>query len=1075
MAMHNEVQFEKELCEYLEAHGWLYSPDDALYDRARALVPSDVRAWLEETQPEELAKRVKPSLSPQAQEKAWQGVLDRLASVLDKGEPGGGCLHVLRTGFKDTPASFAMMQKRPETDALASVNARYAANRLRVMRQVHYSTKNANSIDLVLFCNGVPVATVELKTDFTQSVNDAKKQYQFDRNPAGEPLLGFGTRALVHFAVSNDEVWMTTQLAGPKTSFLPFNRGNDGHAGNGLDEHGGSPTTYLWRDVWQRHAWLDILGKFIHFEAKKNTDPVTGRVSTTRSLIFPRFHQWDAVTRLVADTRASGPGERYLVQHSAGSGKTRTIAWTAHRLATLHDASGAKVFDTVVVVTDRKVLDDQLQEAVKQIESKTGVVATISTKESASKGFGAKSNYLTAALASGKLIVVVTLQTFPYVLEAIKNDRALKGRRFAVIADEAHSSQTGLAASKLKQVLTDAEASELDDGGEVDVETVLLAEASAKAETTNISFYAFTATPKSKTLELFGTPDVVTGLPRPFHLYTMRQAIEERFILDVLANYSTYSTAYMLAQNVQAGEMRPLRRTDEATGELVDEAAATKGLVKWVKLHPTNIAQKVQIIVEHFEANVTHLLGGQAKAMVVTDSRKAAVSFKLAIDDYIARHSLPEVTSLVAFSGEVQFGADDPEPPSLTEKYTEASMNPGAGDLRKAFDTPQYRVMIVANKFQTGFDQNKLCAMYVDKRLDGVAAVQTLSRLNRYVPGKTTMVLDFANSADDILAAFKPFYEEASIAATTDPNLIHDLGNKLDVSGLYTPEEVDAVASVVVGQLGNNALAGAIGPVTQRFAAALAEAKASGDKARHDELELFRKDVSTYVRLYDFLSQIVDFGDTDVEKHAIFFRVLATQIRGERTAPEVDLSDVALASIKQKATGKHALDLGAGEAVPLPPSFGAAGSRPAHDPRLALLTEIIARINEQFAGEDFRADQITTWTESLVAALRTDTDVVEQAAVNNQEQFLASPTLRDAVTLAVVETDQAHGRMTKLFHDRDGVEATLVDTLGKLVYFELHTSDAYRPDVGFRTEPDPSGVQVSAESARRRVRHEVRE
>jgi type I restriction enzyme R subunit len=1070
MAMHHETQFESELCEHLAAYGWLYSPNDTGYDKQRALFPSDVRDWLEATQADELAKRVKPTASPQAQEKAWQALLDRLATVLDKGEPGGGSLHVLRAGFKDLNASFAMLQKRPETPGLASVNARYAANRLRVVRQVHYSTKHANSIDLVLFCNGIPVATVELKTDFTQTVNDAKNQYRHDRPPAGEPLLGFGTRALVHFAVSNDEVWMTTRLAGASTYFLPFNRGTDGHAGNPLDEAGGSPTTYLWREVWQRDSWLDILGKFIHYETSKSVDPVTAKVSTSTALIFPRFHQLDAVTKLVAASRDAGAGERYLVQHSAGSGKTRTIAWTAHRLATLHNEQG-KLFDTVVVVTDRKVLDDQLQEAVRQIESKAGVVATISTKEAATKGFGAKSIYLTAALMSGKLIVVVTLQTFPFVLEAIRTDAALQGRRFAVIADEAHSSQTGQAAAKLKQVLSPSELADLADGGELDVESVLLAEAAAKAETSNISFYAFTATPKSKTLELFGTPDVVTGLPRPFHLYTMRQAIEEKFILDVLANYTTYSTAYELATKVQAGGMRPLRRVDEVTGELVDESAATKELMTWVKLHPTNIAQKVAIIVEHFEANVKHLLGGQAKAMVVTDSRKAAVAYKLAIDHYSEQHAL-DLGTLVAFSGEVTFSADDPEPPSLTQRYTEASMNPGAGDLRTAFDRPDHREMIVANKFQTGFDQNKLVAMYVDKRLDGVAAVQTLSRLNRHLPGKTTMVLDFANRADDILAAFKPFYEEATIAATTDPNLIHDLQAKLDASGLYTTDEVDAVAAAQVKQLGNNALMGAIAPVRQRFKGALMAAGAASDKARVEELEVFRKDVSTFVRLHDFLSQIVDFGDTEVEKRAIFFRVLATQIRATNTAPEVDLSEVGLAHIKQKKTGQHTLNLGDSDVEPMPASFTAAGSRAGHDPRLVLLAEIIARLNEQFAGEDFRDDQIATWTESLVAALRTDRDVVEQATANNRDQFLASPTLRDAVTLAVAETGQAHGRMTELFHTRGVVEATLIELLGKLIYLELHKpkEDAVRTDLGFG---EGTRVELGTEAAGRFVRQEV--
>ena len=1041
MAQHNEVEFERELCEHLAANGWLYSTNDDGFDRQRALFPGDVFAWLEETQAEELAKRLKPGLSASAESKVRNGILDRLVKVLDTGQPGGGTLHVLRTGFKDTPASFAMMQPRPELAGNATTEARYAANRVRVMRQVHYSTKNTNSLDLVLFVNGIPVATAELKTDFTQSVNDAKVQYRTDRKPAGEPLLGFGTRALVHFAVSNDEVWMTTRLAGADTRFLPFNRGNAGHAGNAADPSGlTSPTAYLWQEVWQRDRFLEILAKFMHYETVTTTDAASGKKTKSQVLIFPRYHQLDAVTKLLADVRASGPGQRYLIQHSAGSGKTRTIAWTAHRLATLHDTANAKVFDSVIVVTDRNVLDAQLQEAVKQIEAKDGFVATINTREAAKRSFSSKSGYLTDTLTAGKPIIVVTLQTFPFVLQAIQENQALKGRSFAVIADEAHSSQTGAAASKLKQVLSAAEAAELDDGGEVDVEAILAAEAKAKADTRNISFFAFTATPKSKTMELFGTPDA-EGLPGPFHTYTMQQAIEEQFILDVLANYTTYDTAFRLATKVTAGEMEPVHKLDDS-GELVDESAATKGLMRWVKLHPTNIAQKVQIIVEHFEANVKHLLGGTAKAMVVTDSRKSAVRYKHAIDAYIAQHQLPEVTSLVAFSGEVEFTGADAYPDDQVkpgDKFTEATLNPGAGDLRKAFDTGEYRVMIAANKFQTGFDQPKLCAMYVDKQLSGVAAVQTLSRLNRFVPGKTTMVLDFVNDAEEILAAFKPYFEEASLVATTDPNLIHDIGNKLDTAGIYSLEDVDAVATAFVRNLGNNALTGAIEPVKQRYIAAYNAAKAAGDQQRVDELDIFRKDVGTYVRLYDFLSQIVDFGDTDVEKHAIFFRYLATQIRVGAGTPDIDLADVHLVHIKQKKTGGQDLILADGQpSPPLRPAVTAAGSSKVHDPRMVLLDEIVAELNARFAGEEFRDDQERSWVEALVAAMKADPELREQAEVNSEAQFLSSPSLRDAVTLAVVDTNDAHSRMVDLFHTKGDIEVSVIHLLGKLLYLDVH-------------------------------------
>lgn len=1078
MAQHNEIQFETELCAYLQDHGWLYSPNDDGFDRQRALFPADVFAWLEETQPDDLAKRIKPGMSPDAVTKVKDGILTRLAKVLDTGQPSGGTLHVLRNGFKDTPASFAMMQRRPELAGNTTTEKRYAANRVRVMRQVYYSTNNANSIDLVLFVNGIPVATAELKTDFVQSIQKAKQQYMTDRKPAGEPLLGFGTRALVHFAVSNDEVWMTTKLEEGKTRFLPFNRGNHGHAGNAEDPSGTtSPTAYLWQEVWQRDRWLDILGKFMHYETVTSKNPATGQMKTSHTLIFPRHHQLDAVNRLLDDVRATGPGQRYLIQHSAGSGKTRTIAWSAHRLATLHRPDNTKVFDSVIVVTDRNVLDAQLQEAVKQIEAQPGFVATINAHEAAKKSFGSKSKYLTDVLASGKNIIVVTIQTFPFVLEAIQENKALQGKSFAVIADEAHSSQTGQAAAKLKQVLTSQEASDLDDGGEVDIEAVLAAGAKEKADTHNISFFAFTATPKSKTMELFGTPDD-EGKPRPFHTYTMQQAIEEEFILDVLKNYTTYATAFQLAQNVADGQMDPVAKLD-GTGDLVDESAATKGLMRWVKLHPTNIAQKVAIIVDHFDTQVKHRLGGTAKAMVVTDSRKAAVRYKQAIDAYIAKHNLSEATALVAFSGEVEFHAEDLEgyeddPITVGDTFTESSMNPGVKDLRSAFDTPEYRVMIVANKFQTGFDQPKLCAMYVDKQLSGVAAVQTLSRLNRFVPGKVTSVLDFVNDPDDILAAFKPYFEEASLVATTDPNLIHDIGNKLDVAGHYTSDEIDAVVTAHVLNKGNNALAGALAPVKHRFIAAYASAKASSDKGKLDELDMFRKDVGTYVRLYDFLSQVLDFGDTDVEKHAIFFRYLASQIRIQDRSPEVDLSEVALVNIKQKELGEHSLDLTDGEVVPLLPT-SAAGSKKAHDPRLKLMQEIIAQLNQQFAGENFREDQEVTWVEALVAAMRTDSDLAEQAEANSEAQFLTSPTLKDAVLLAVAETDAAHSRMTELFHEKGHVEKALVELLGRLLYLELHAQEASSEEpvaaasgvvsVSDQGEPSPlpGDVKVAAE------------
>jgi type I restriction enzyme, R subunit len=1027
MADYNEKPFEIELCEHLAGHGWLYSEDDTGYDRERALFPDDVLGWLGDTHPEQLAKVVKAGATEKDRRSAETSLLDRLAKVLDLPlDSGGGTLNVLRTGFKHISASFDMCQFKPPTSHNPTTLKRYGKVRVRVMRQVHYSASQPKrSIDLVLFVNGLPVATGELKTDFTQSVEDAKTQYRTTRLPVdphtkkAEPLFGFGSRALVHFAVSNEEVWMTTRLAGQDTLFLPFNRGCDGAAGNPANPHG-SKTAYLWEKVWDREAWLHIIGKFIHTEHSESTDPITGVKTKSTVILFPRYHQWEAVTKLVATSREEGAGHRYLIQHSAGSGKTNSISWAAHQLATLHDENDEKVFDSVIVVTDRTVLDDQLQDAIRQIDSTTGVVETVTLKEATKAGLKSKSEQLAKALTDRKLIVVVTIQTFPFAMDVIRKTRGLKDRRFAVIADEAHSSQTGGAANKLRAVLTSDELKELEEGGDIDTEALLAAEAEARADAKNISYFAFTATPKPKTLELFGrkTGD---GLPVAFHVYTMQQAIEEGFILDVLRNYTPYQTAFQIAEKVAGGG-----------DKLVDQSKATTGLMRWVKLHPTNISQKVQIIVEHFRANVESLLESHAKAMVVTDSRKAAVRYKLAMDRYIAEHGYDEVTSLVAFSGDV---TDEDSGP---DSFNETNMNPGlkGRDLRTAFGTNDYRVMIVANKFQTGFDQPLLVAMYVDKRLDGVVAVQTLSRLNRTYPkaGKdTTYVLDFVNDPGQILSAFKPYYREAWLAAETDPNLIHDLRTKLDVAGIYTTAEIDSLVEAWVKRKGNNALSAAITPARDRFQDQYSKALAADDKAQIAALDLFRKDIGTFVHLYDFLSQIIDYGDTDLEKRSIFFRLLERRIRPEQLDQPVDLSGVELRQLRQHAGETLELKLGAGDDPGLT-GITAAGSKPRPDPKLARLAEIIERLNQLFSDEEFTEHQTTSWVESLVSALLANEGLMSQARQNSKAQFLDSPDLRDEVVGALMTNQSAHNRMAELFTADGKVQDELIRGLGELLY-----------------------------------------
>ena len=1005
MTQHHESSFETEICEYLGEHGWLYSPTDAGYDRELALFPEDVFGWLADTQPEQLAKRVKPELSGEALAKARQGVLATLVKALGADpKANGGTLSVLRRGFKDLNAQFLMCQFRPNTSLNETTAQRYAAVRLRVVRQVHYSMQNSNSIDLVFFVNGIPVATAELKTDLSQqSVTDAVLQYKNHRLPKGEPLLQFGSRALVHFAVSNYEVQMTTKLAAKDTVFLPFNRGDHGHAGNPPNPHG-SPTAYLWQTILQRDTWLDILGRFMHLQVTDKVDPVSDKKIRTQTMLFPRFHQWEAVTYLIEAAREQGPGHRYLIQHSAGSGKTNSISWLTHRLSVLHDDANKPVFDSVIVITDRNVLDAQLQEAIRQIDRTPGVVAHI-----AGLG-GAKSQELADALQGGTKIIIVTIQTFPYALELIRTQANLKGKNFAIIADEAHSSQAGEASKRLKAALTATELEELEDGGTVDAEDLLAAEMAARAESKNLSFFAFTATPKAKTLELFGHKGI-DGTPHPFHLYSMQQAIEEGFILDVLRNYTPYKTAFRLTHNGQTYETEDtatsgtIQVSGGSSADLVDKRAAIKSVMNWVKLHPTNIAQKVQIVIEHFRENVGWRLDGKAKAMVVTSSRKAAVRYKLAFDKYVADQGYTDVAALVAFSGEVT------DLDSAVENATETSMNPGlkGRDIRDAFATDEYNVLLVANKFQTGFDQPLLVAMYVDKRLSGVAAVQTLSRLNRVAPGKDqTFVLDFANTAEDIVEAFEPYYEATTLADVADPNIVHETMNKLDAAGIYQESEINGLVDDYLAHKGHEALNKWVTPARDRFRDREREAVEHNDKLAVEELQLFRKDVGTFLRQYDFLSQIVNYEDISLEKLSIYLRHLAPVIAESQLNHEIDLSTVDfdyIAQHKQEtASGKLTGD------VPLQPAKES-GTGIARDPELVALEDVIAQINDLFSG-----DHPDTSVRNVVTHIKDrleESETLQQQAQNNSlAQFSASPDLQNEFVSAVIGAMESHSDLS---------------------------------------------------------------
>jgi type I restriction enzyme R subunit len=1002
MSLHLENRFEIEICEYLGAHGWHYNAGDAVaYDRARALFPADVFAWVQATQPQAWETLVKNHGV-----KAGETLLTRLREQLDQ----RGTLDVLRHGVEliGLKQPLLLAQFKPALAINPDILARYAANRLRVVRQVHYSEYNENSIDLVLFLNGIPVATSELKTDFTQSITDAVDQYRFDRLPrpkgqAAEPLLSFPNGALVHFAVSNSEVEMVTKLAGPATDFLPFNQGNDGGKGNPVNP-AGHRTAYLWEQVWARESWLEILGRYLI----ARRDPK----KQITQIIFPRYHQLDVTRDLQAAVLRDGPGGKYLVQHSAGSGKTNSIAWTAHFLAELHDAAHRKVFDTVLVVSDRTVIDSQLQEALFDFQRQSGVVATITNND------GSKSAALAAALSGDKKIVVCTIQTFPFALEAVRELAATQGKRFAVIADEAHSSQTGEAAAKLKAVLSPEELKELGDGGEVSTEDLLAAQMAARADDSGITFVAFTATPKNKTMELFGTrpdpskPAGPANLPVPFHVYSMRQAIEEEFILDVLKNYTSYKLAFKLAHNG--------KDYDDKT---VERSAALKGIMGWVRLHPYNISQKVQVVVEHFRQYVAPLLAGKAKAMVVVGSRVEAVRWKLAIEKYIKEQGY-KIGTLVAFSGEVndkESGED-----AFTENSRSLNPNLRSRDIREAFKGDEYQILLVANKFQTGFDQPLLCGMYVDKRLAGIQAVQTLSRLNRAHPGKdTTYVIDFVNDAADVLAAFKTYHTTAELSATTDPNLVFNLRAKLDAAGHYDDFEVERVVEAEVKGTQQSDLVKAIEPVADRLmkrykAAQLALGLAketkneAAAKAAQDELNallLFKTDMGAFLRLYTFLSQIFDYGNTAIEKRAIFFRRLLPLLEFGREREGIDLSKVVLTHHNLKNIGKRPMPLYAGPTPKLEP-ITEAGSGALHEKQRAHLEEIIQKVNELFDGELTDQDKLVYVNHVIKGKLLESETLRQQATNNTKEQFANSPDLKHALLNAIMDALDAHTAMS---------------------------------------------------------------
>lgn len=974
MVQTTEKAFESYVEEMLLARGWKPGTN-AEWDKERALFPKQIVAFLQETQL-----------------KLWQKMVEMhgadleplLITALVKELDIKGSLHVLRHGFKFYGKAFRLAYFKPAHGMSFDVMELFNKNRLSVTRQVPCHPHNNDTVDLLFAVNGIPVATCELKNPGTgQTWRNAIKQYREDRDPRA-PLFQFKARALVHFAADPDEVHMTTRLQGPKTYFLPFNRGNhpgEVRCGAGNPQHAsGYRTGYFWDEVLRFDSFMEILGSYMFIEHKEEKiDDGQGGFKwiVKESVVFPRYHQLDGVRSLVQASGRERAGHNYLIQHSAGSGKTNSISWLSHRLASLHNEKDEKVFDCVVVITDRRVLDKQLQDAIYQIEHAQGVV----------KAIDQDAKQLAAALVDGTRIVITTLQKFPFVLRGLLHvagaenvddvskevrqqakewEALIAARRYAVIVDEAHSSQSGDTARELKQILG-ADSEQGDEEEQADWEDRLNEVMQSRGRQPNLSFYAFTATPKGKTLELFGRVGA-SGKPEAFHTYSMRQAIEEGFILDVLQHYTTYDTYYKLIKKAEDDPELPKKK-------------ATRVLAKFMEIHPHNIEQKTEVIIEHFRENVRWRVGGKAKAMVVTSSRLHAVRYMLAFQEYIKENNYTDIRPLVAFSGKVK-------DPDTKHEYTEPSMNTDVltgkpiseAALPERFDTTDYQVLLVANKYQTGFDQPLLQAMYVDKRLDGVQAVQTLSRLNRMLPGKDSpFVLDFRNKPDDIYKAFKPYFDATSLQEASDPQDLERLKHELDEKQIYHRSEVEAFARVFYKKAEQqNAADHAhmqrhLQPAVDRF-------KAISDEEKKLE---FREKLSAYVRLYSFLSQIVPYADADLEMLYSYGRFLLPHLQIGRSDAVKLADEVGLQYYRLERVFSGAINLRDGEidGVKSPTDIGTKKSKD----EKASLSEIIQVLNERF-GTEF-TDEDRLFFEQIKEKATKHPNIISTALANPLDKF----------------------------------------------------------------------------------------
>ena len=995
----SEAAFETAIEAVLLSDGYRKLASDA-FDTERALFPSEALAFIRETQG-----------------KAWEklealhgaGTGEQVLQALVKWLDTYGVLTTLRHGFKCFGRTLRIAFFRPAHGLNPELEARYRANRLGITRQLYYSSKNQKSLDVVLSVNGIPVVTLELKNPLTgQTVTNAIRQYRYDRDPR-ETIFLFTKRSLVHFAVDTEEVHMCTRLAGASTHFLPFNRGWNGGAGNPPDKEGRNyKTAYLWEEVLQRDSLLDLLARFLHLDINEKVDD-TGKKVRKETMIFPRYHQMQAVRQMVAAAGNEGVGHNYLVEHSAGSGKSNTIGWLAHRLASLHNEQDERIFDSVVVITDRVVLDRQLQNTIYQFDHRQGVVQKIDED----------SRQLAEALESGVPIIITTVQKFPFVTEQLmkmaekrgKGSSHLPTRKYAVIIDEAHSSQSGETAIELKSVLGGAELirkarEAAQEEGEVELERLFRAMAK-RGRQPNMSFFAFTATPKHKTLVIFGRDG------EPFHRYTMRQAIEEGFIEDVLKNYVSYKTYYKLLKKV-------------ADDPNVERKKAAQALARFVRLHPHNISQKTEVMVEHFQQHTRHKIGGRAKAMVVTGSRLEAVRYKQEFDRYISQKGYP-IKSLVAFSGIVE---DDLAP---GKTYTEVEMNHGLKEkeLPDTFAKSDYRVLLVAEKYQTGFDQPLLHTMYVDKRLAGIQAVQTLSRLNRVHPLKDdTFVLDFFNDPEEIQEAFQQYYEGSVMGEQVDPDRMYVIKSELDESGVYMQNELDEFTRIFFAPKRRQS------PADHKNMNALLDLAVARfvqlQNDEEEEAELWRRKAQVFRNLYSFLSQVIPYQDSDLEKLFTYLRHLALKLPKRKVGPEYQFDEeVELNYYRLQKISEGSIDLSKDYAKPLdgPSEVGTAQVQENY----VTLSRLIDIVNERFGAELNEADQL--FFDQIAEVASQNESLRKAAEVNPFDKFQL--VFQQELESLFIERMELNEELFANYMSKQELRDVVANWLGKQVYDRL--------------------------------------